>query len=262
MRAERRYAIRKPASELSAYENYVLACHFEELYDQKSMRQGLKHAERAVKLDPEFARAHLMCAFFYDRGESISNDISSEEWMSKFANSAEVGCRIDSRDPLILSQCARAFAAMGRIEEARNVTVRCADMAENDAHAAMNAASALTLVAGEYELADRMIQTAYQLCPTPPDFYTFAHGRNLLFSGRAEEAEIVANSGPDFESTYVIRCLAQSLQGNALKARATWEKLHKKYPYFSFENYPRSMGMVSKSTVDIFDEAVAKLGIK
>lgn len=262
MRAERRYAIRKPASELSAYENYVLACYFEEFYDQNSMRQGLMHAEQTVKLDPEFARGHLLHALFCDKGESISDKTSSEEWLSKMAHSAEAGRRIDSRDPLILSQCARAFASTGRCEEARNVAVRSADMAENDSHAAINAASALTLVAGEYELADQMIKIAYKLCPTPPEFYAFAHGRNLLFSGQAQEAEIVASSGPEFESTYVIRCLAQSLQGKVTEAKATLEKLLKKYPYFSFQNYPQSMGMVSKSTVDVFDEAVAKLDSK
>ncbi|WP_299851864.1 winged helix-turn-helix domain-containing protein [uncultured Roseovarius sp.] len=262
MRAERRYAVRKPASELDAYENYVLACHFEDFYDQKSMRRGLMHAEQAIELDPEFARGHLLHALFCDKGESISDETSREEWLSKMADSAEAGRRIDSRDSLILSQCARAFASTGRSEEARNVAVRSADMAENDSHAAINAASALTLVAGEYELADQMIKTAYKLCPTPPEFYAFAHGRNLLFSGRASEAEVVASAGPDFESTYVIRCLAQSLQGKVPEAEATWQKLLKKYPYFSFENYPQSMGMVSKSTTDIFDEAVERLNIK
>ena len=262
MRAERRYAIRKPASELSAYESYVLACHFEELYDQESMRQGLLHAERAVELDPEFARGHMISAFFYDKGESISSDTSREEWLTKMANSAEAGLRIDSRDPLILSLCARAFASTGRCEDAKDAAVRSADMAENESHAALSAASALTLVAGEYELADKMIKAAYRLCQFPPDFYVFAHGRNLLFSGRPEEAEALASTGPDFESTYVIRCLAQSLQGKVSEARVTMEKLRKKYPYFSFENYPQSMGMVSKSTVDVFNEAVANLGIK
>lgn len=262
IRAERRYAMRKTVSELDAYENYVLACHFEDFYDQNSMRQGLMHAEQTVKTDPEFARGHLLHALFCDKGDSISDKTSSEEWLSKMVASAEAGRRIDSRDPLILSQCARAFASTGRCEEARNVAVRSADMAENDSHAAINAASALTLVAGEYELADRMIKTAYKLCPLAPDFYAFAHGRNLLFSGQAQEAEAVANTGPDFESTYVICCLAQSLQGKVSEAKATREILLKKYPCFSFENYPQSMGMVSQSTVDIFDEAVAQLGIE
>lgn len=220
------------------------------------------HAERAIELDPEFARGHLLHALFCDKGESISDKMSREEWLSKLADSAEAGRRIDSRDPLILSQCAPAFASTGRCGEARNVAVRCADMAENDAHAAINAASALALVAGEYELADQMIKTAYRLCPMLPEFYTFAHGRNLLFSGRAAEAEAVASTGPDFESTDVIRCLAQSLQGKVPEAEATRENLLKKYPYFSFENYPQSMGMVSKSTTDIFNEAVAKLNFK
>lgn len=262
IRTEQNYAVRRPMSELSAYENYVMACHLEEHYDQASMEKGLAYAERAIELDPEFARAHLIRSFFCDRGEAVSSKYTNEEWILQTAGSAERALKIDARDPLILSVCARTFASTDRHHEARNAAVRAADFAENEAHAALNTASALTLVAGEYDLADHMLRTAFELCPMAPEYYAFAHGRNLLFSGRYEEAEQVAARGPDFESTYVIRCLAQSLQNKTDAARATRDLLMRKYPHFCFKKYPLNMGMVAQTTLEIYQDAVARLGVE
>lgn len=260
LRAEQRYAVRRPVSELTAYENYVIASHLEEQYDQASMQKGLAHIERAIELDPEFARSHLIRTFFCDRGEAVSNERTREEWMAEALASAERAVQIDPRDPLILAVCALSRATDARVEEARNTAIRAADFAENESHAAINTASALTLIAAEYDLADQMIDAAFRLCPMPPTFYAFAKGRNLLFSGRYEEAEEVAASGPDYESTYVIRCLSQSMQGKTEAARKTRDLLKQKYPFFNFQNYPGNMGMVAPRTLETYTEAVARLG--
>ncbi|WP_300059794.1 winged helix-turn-helix domain-containing protein [uncultured Roseobacter sp.] len=261
MRAEQRFAVRRPLFELTAYEHYVMACHLEEHYDQVSMQTGLKHAETVIEMDPEFARGHLMRAMFCDRGEAVSTSRSQAEWVAETALSAESALKIDGRDPLILSECARAFANTGRTAQGRDAAVRAADYAENDAHAALNTASSLTLVAGEFELADHMLDTAFSLCPLPPAFYAFAKGRNLLFSGRYAEAEEVAATGPDYESTYVIRVLSQALQNKSDAARETLQVLRAKYPHFRFEKYPKNMGMVAEATLATYNDAVARLGV-
>ncbi|MGZ2256565.1 winged helix-turn-helix domain-containing tetratricopeptide repeat protein [Roseobacter sp. A03A-229] len=261
VRAEQRYAVRRPLSELNAYEHYVMACHLEEHYDQASMQRGLEHAEKVIEMDPEFARGHLVRAMFCDRGEAISNTRSQTEWIQETALSAEKALSIDGRDPLILSECARAFANTGRPALARNAAVRAADFAQNDSLAALNTASSLTLVAGEFALADQMLDAAFSLCPAPPAFYAFARGRNLLFSGRYAEAEEVAETGPDYESTYVIRLLSQALQNKAEAAQETLQVLRAKYPHFSFETYPKNMGMVAEATLATYNEAVARLGV-
>ncbi|WP_138464260.1 winged helix-turn-helix domain-containing protein [Poseidonocella sp. HB161398] len=259
MRAERRYAMRKPAAELGAYEHYVLACHHDQSYDRASMRRGLSHAEQAISLDPAFARAHLVRAFLCDKGESFSSGQARERWSAEMSRSVEAGLRLDPRDPLILAIAARVFAAAGRTAEARDAAARSADMAENEACAALNAASALTLISGDYALADTLISGAFDLCPAPPGYYAFAKARNLLFSGRAEEAEAVARAGPDFESALVICCLAQSLQGRLPDARRTRDVLLRQHPQFSFAAYSRSMGMICEDTLATYREAVARL---
>ncbi|MCV3270702.1 winged helix-turn-helix domain-containing tetratricopeptide repeat protein [Roseobacter sinensis] len=261
VRAEQRYAVRRPLSELNAYEHYVMACHLEEHYDQASMQRGLAHAEKVIELDPEFARGHLMRSMFCDRGEAVSNARSHEEWVQETALSAEKALSIDSRDPLILSECARAFANTGRPALARNAAVRAADFAQNDSLAALNTASSLTLVVGEFDLAEQMLDTAFSLCPLPAAFYAFARGRNLLFSGRYAEAEAVAETGPDYESTYVIRLLSQALQNKTDAARETLQVLRAKYPHFDFDAYPKNMGMVAEPTLEVYHEAVARLGL-
>lgn len=259
-RAEQRYAARRPMSELSAYEHYVMACRLEEHYDQASMRKGLAHVDHAIELDPEFARAHLIRSFVCDRGEAISSEHSREEWVAEMAASAERALKIDARDPLILSVCARSFASTGRHLEARTAAMRAADFAENESHAALETASALTLVAGEYDLAGQMLQTAFDLCPNAPAYYAFASGRNLLFSGNYEAAEQVVETAPDYESTYVIRCLAQSMQNKVTAARSTLGILKSKYPHFSFVEYPSKVGMAAEKTLNTYRDAVARLG--
>lgn len=261
IRAEWRYASRRPASELSAYENYVTACQLEEHYDRESMRNGLTHIERAIELDPGFARSHLIRGFFCDKGLSISDERSQSEWLTETANSAARAFEIDSRDPLILSFSARTLASTGNLPAARDAAIRAADYARNESHAALSTASALTLISGNYELADELLDVAFELAPNPPSFYSFAKGRNLLFSGNAREAELAVEAAPEFESTYVIRCLAQSLQGKRDEAIRTHEELVKKYPYFKFEDYPESMGIVSEATLTTYEEAVARLSL-
>ena len=162
-RAERRYAGRRPASELSAYENYVVACHLEEHYDKESMQKGLSHIERALELDPDFARSHLMRGFFCDKGASISDERSQSEWMEETANSAARALEIDPRDPLILSFSARTLASTGNLAAARNAAIRSADFAMNESHAALSTASALTLISGDYEMADELLEVAFEL---------------------------------------------------------------------------------------------------
>ncbi|MEL7398330.1 MAG: winged helix-turn-helix domain-containing protein [Pseudomonadota bacterium] len=260
-RAERRYATRRPASELSAYENYVAACRLEEHFDRESMRSGLAHIERAIELDPEFARSHLIRGFFCDKGLSISDERSPSEWLSQTATSAARALEIDSRDPLILSFSARTLASTGNLPAARSVAIRAADFARNESIAALSTASALTLISGNYALAEELLDVAFELAPNPPSFYSFAKGRNLLFSGHAREAELSVEDAPEFESTYVIRCLAQSLQGKRDDALRTHEELVKKCPYFKFEDYPESLGIVSEATLATYEEAVAKLSL-
>ncbi len=260
IRAETRYAARRPLSELTAYEHYVMACHLEESFEQEAMRKALVHAEKVIEFDPGFARGHLVRAFLCDRGEAISDMRSSDEWLLETARSAEDAVKLDARDPMILAECARAFASVGRPEAARNAALRAADFAVNESVAAIGTAGTLTLVNGEYGLAEQLIETAYTLCPDPPAYYAFAHGRNLLFSGRVEEAEAVAATGPDYESTHVIKCLSQSLQGKTDAARASYEVLMRKNPQFSFASYPKKMGMIAEPTLETFHEAVARLG--
>lgn len=68
-------------------------------------------------------------------------------------------------------------------------------------------------------------------------------------------------TGPDFESTLVIRCLAQGLQGKLDEARATHDELKTKHPHFKFEDYPEDMGMVSEKTLAAYEEAVSTLNL-
>lgn len=259
IRAERRYAGRRPASELSAWHNYVIACDMEMRYDDESIRKGLEHIDMAIELDPEFARSHILRGFLCEQNETLVAEREKEVWLERAHEAGQEAVALDRRDPLALAFAARTNAVAGRIEEARLSMHRAADLSENESHAALLAASGLTLVLGDFNAADRLIQAARSLDPDPPSYFAFVEGRNLLFSGQYEEAENASFSGPEFESTFVIRCLAQALIGKTQEARRTHNELVARYPGFRLSGYPKSMGIVADNVLATFEEAVTRL---
>ena len=84
-------------------------------------------------------------------------------------------------------------------------------------------------------------------------------GRNLLSSGRYEEAEGVFFQGRDCESTFVIRCLAQAMLGKTDGARRTHEILVALFPGTRLAWYPKTIGMVAENDSATLLEAVARL---
>lgn len=260
-RAERRYAGRRPPSELTAYENYVVAVGLEERFDTDSQNQALAHINQSIALDPNFARSHLVHAMLCDRGTAFPSEIGDDEWFALAHASAETALGLDQRDPLIMAFNGRTCAALGRTAKARHVATRAADFARNESIAALHAASNMTLVLGAFNVADELLDVAYKLSPIPPDFFSFFRGRNLLLSGRAEEAEALSLTGPEFQSTFVIRCLAQSLLGKREEALKVHQRILADNPKFLFETYPKAIGLVSEDALATFDEAVSGLGL-
>ena len=75
---------------------------------------------------------------------------------------------------------------------------RPADLSDNESQTALLAASGPTLVLGNVADADMLIETAKRSTPMRRILLP-SGGRNLLSSGRYEEAEGVFFQGPDFE---------------------------------------------------------------
>ena len=259
VRAERRYARRRPVSELTAYENYLIGMEYEEQYSADADKLGLEHMERALDEDPHFARAHLLRGYLLERLPATLENSNPDEWLAKALEEGEEARRLDPLDPHILSFYAR-HKARDSVTEAADIAIRAGDLADNEAHSAFAAASSITLVCGAFDEAERLLDITFALNPDPPPYYGFARGRNLLFSGRYEEAEAAVAAAPDFESTYVIRCLAQGLQGKREDAQRTRDQLFATCPGFTFEGYPATMGMVSDACLDVYKAGVESIG--
>jgi TolB-like protein len=77
--AEVQRAKRRPPTDLTAYEHYLLAVEAKGL---RSPETGFDHAEKAVALDPNFARAYTVRGWLrYFQASTISN---SEDWRRAF----------------------------------------------------------------------------------------------------------------------------------------------------------------------------------
>ena len=258
-RAEMRYARRAPLQTLSAYENYMLAQECEHQFEPARQKAGLNFIDKAISLDPNFARSHLIRSFLCDHGMSYAPERGLDYWLNEMMGSAEKAYALDPRDPLIVIARAIAYATEGNVPAARDLAVKGADLSENEATAAILSANASTLIVGDFGTAADLIKCAYDLNPTPPGFYKYMHARNCFFSGDYSEAESIAADGPDYLSTYVVRCLAQTMQDKTEGARHTLKLIETSNPGFSFEEYPKNLGIANDAVLAHYSEAVDRL---
>lgn len=128
LRAERRYAGRRPPSMLTAWQNYVIACDMETRYDEKSIRKGLEHIDRALALDPDFARSHLVRGFLCEQHCGLEGTREEAAWLERAHAAGKEAVSLDRRDPLALAFSARTSAVAGDVDLARLAMHRAADL--------------------------------------------------------------------------------------------------------------------------------------
>lgn len=158
--AELKRIRRKRSASLTAYENYLMSCHYEHGRDAESTRLGIAHGETAVRLDPGFARSWLMLWFLHHRAAHHLG--AGEAALRQAVEAVETACRLDPRDPLILSEAAVARAMGGYRDEAVVLMARGADFGRNSADVLAHLSLNQAVIAG--------------ICPRPAGFWTRRSG--------------------------------------------------------------------------------------
>ena len=143
-------ALRKPPDSLAAYDYYLRSLRHDRLYDAQNAAAGMKALERAIGLDPTFARAYGLLALFKMFAGWFGG---SQEYASvEILDLAKTAVELDPTD----GDC---YAKLGAVHVDRN----------------------------EYEQARYNLKTALSL--NPHDSYTWAYyAWYLVTAGRPAEA--------------------------------------------------------------------------
>jgi len=221
--------------------------------------------ERAVKLNPEFARAHAGLSFTHFQTAFMrqSNDVAGETAMAR--RSAERGLEIDLFDPFVNFTMGRSFWLEGDIESGLAWLQRATTLSPNYAQGLYSRALLETL-SGQGLEAREHVDLAQRLSPLDPLLYAmlgtraFSHIAEGNDAEAADWAERAAHSPGAHVFMAIIAAVAHSLAGNEDLATEWAANVHRRNPGLSTEDFLRAFPIRSAAMRGRIAKALARLG--
>jgi TolB-like protein len=186
--AGRDLAKRKQTSNITAYDLVLLGNERWRRLTRKDLAEALGYFERAVALDPNYARAHAniawthVCNVFLEAGDAISLDEAIRH--------IETALDIDDSDAWSHGVFAQLLFLLRKDDEAEIHFKRALAFNPNDADVAAVFGNILVYW-GRWREALTWIDAAKRLNPLPPNLYHWYHAL-ALYSGREYEQAIKA----------------------------------------------------------------------
>lgn len=212
-------SLRREQHDLSAYDLYLRARFYWNKRNQTSLREALSLLERAIEIDPEFARAHAALADVY----GVWNDYATTRdaaMVAKSIASAQRALQLDSTLAEPYAALGNAYHQSLRLREAQAAFRRA--IAMKPGYATTHQWYAWSLLhTGNAAAALNEIETALRLDPLSL-IINENKAEHLLFSGRYDEALAQFRHTLELDSTfavtYVFLALTYSLLGDHANA--------------------------------------------
>ena len=175
--------------QLDAWASYHLGLHHMYRFSQRDNARATALFERAVSLDPQFARAHAGLSFTRFQDCFMRYEGTPEAMASAARHHAERGLELDPLDPFINFNMGRSFWLTDEPNTAALWLDRATQLNPNYAQGFYARAFTAMLV-GEQAHVDRGIDAAVRLSPLDPLLYGMLGVRALALmqAGRHDEA--------------------------------------------------------------------------
>lgn len=236
-------ARRKPAADLGAYDYYLRALANGYLMTKEESEEVLRLAHKAIELDPGFASAYGIAAWFHTRravNKWTDDDVRERADALRMARrAAELG----KEDAFCLAFAGYAFTFAGReTEHGATLADRAIELNPNLA-LAWGISGWLRLVLGQPDIAiDRMAQ-AMRLSPLDPFMRQWQSATAIahFLSDRYDEALSWASQAlrpdPDFATPWRVAAASHALAGHAEEAKAACMRLQQLEPLLRVGNF-------------------------
>jgi adenylate cyclase len=184
--ADTERSLRKPPESLAAYDYYLRAMQFDRKYDAESALEGRKVLEKAVALDPTFAKAHALLAIFtlysswFEGGDQHAHD-------DKALVIARKAIELDPDDGYCYSILAIVHLHRGEFKQAQHCIEKALSLNPNDIAIWSDYAWYLSRVGEQQKALDRLDQRE-SVDPYPPNWHHETRGQALYGLGRFSEA--------------------------------------------------------------------------
>jgi TolB-like protein/Tfp pilus assembly protein PilF len=217
-------ALRKRPENLAAYDHYLKALQCERRYDAEGIREGRKALEKAVALDPGFAKAHALLAYFTFSSnwfEGYNEHVHDDEALAIARRAVE----LDPNDGDCYAKLAIVHLQRGEFDQARYRLEQALALNPHDSTTWSHYAWYLLSVGEPQQALDRLSERE-ALEPFPPNWHWELRGQALYELGRYEEAASTFGRMTNlnyWDHGFLCACYGQL--GRTDKARSHWEKV-------------------------------------
>jgi adenylate cyclase len=181
-------AKRKPPEDMRAYDYFLRAKQLIEApHGGPDLRQAREYCNRAIEIDPSYARAHAQKAFSYIIGLQLMEAEDVEEWRQRALECAEMAVALDPMDGFCHWALGEAAFQSRQRDRALDHMARALAINPNEADV-LAVSGYMHALTGEPEAGLRQMGMALERNPLIPPWYHWLRGIILSALGRYEEA--------------------------------------------------------------------------
>jgi TolB-like protein/Tfp pilus assembly protein PilF len=254
--AERSLIRRKPPSDLTAYDTYLLGMEAKHKVTQEGLDEGERLFRRALEIDPQLARAYVGLAYIYDYRIDLGLGTSVADNLTKLMEAARNAVRLDPNDGETQLVLGHAFAYRGMADQALEQFAKAEALAPSNADLLINIAWFLP------DRAVELTEKALKLNPNYPYWYN-QELRLAYFFGRQFDKSVkyAKQITTPFATDYAYLAAASAMAGDMAGAKVAAAQVVRLDPNWSVEKYLSDGGGYPDDAAMLFIEAARKAGV-
>jgi adenylate cyclase len=181
-------AKRKPPEDMRAYDYYLKAKSLVDTpHSTARFEQARQYCDRAIQIDPSYARAHAYKALSYVIDIWVMEVEDLEGWRCKALECAEAALALDPMDGVCHWSLGEAALQANQHDRALDHMARALAINPNEADV-LAASGLIHAVIGDPEAGLQQMEMALERNPLNPPWYLWTRGFILLMLRRYEEA--------------------------------------------------------------------------
>jgi adenylate cyclase len=255
-------ARRKPPESLEAYDYYLLGSDHKHRFTQEDVAKARQYYEKAIQLDPNFARAHLGLAWTHQHDLWLGWSESPERSLALFREHAQRAVDLDELDGEAYLALGQAYFIDGDVSHGAAAFDRARDLAPNSADVLAILGWNLPSTLGRSEQAVELVERAMRLNPHYPDWYRHALGYALYHTEQyAEAAQVLKEvENPTVETALYLAASSAQLEQDE-QARLAAKEVLRLDPAFSATRYMQNVGYKNPTAMEELLDGVRMAGL-